>query len=82
MSEEKKYWLDKSGNVTKLYRGLWAVGILLILGDLVLHKHEDLDFAAVFGFYGFYGFVACVALVITAKGLRRILMRSEDYYER
>jgi len=82
MSDQKKYWLDESANVTKLYRGLWALGILLILGDLALHKHEAFDFAAFFGFYGFYGFVACVALVLTAKAMRRVLMRGEDYYER
>ncbi len=29
-----------------------------------------------------FGFVACVALVLTAKALRRILRRPEDYYER
>jgi hypothetical protein len=29
-----------------------------------------------------YGFVACVLLVLTAKALRRLLKRPEDYYER
>lgn len=79
---EKHYWLDDPANVTKLYRGLWTVGILLLLGDLLLHKHEDFTFAGWFSFYGIFGFVACVVLVISAKGLRRLLMRSEDYYER
>ena len=82
MSEEKKYWLDRSENVTKLFCGLLGLGIGLILIDLFLHKHEELSFAAWFGFYGFFGFVACVALVLTAKMLRRVLMRPEDYYER
>ncbi len=82
MSEERKYWLDRSENVTRLYRGLWVVGIVLMLADLLLHKHEDFTFAAWFGYYGFYGFVACVALVLTAKALRRVLMRPEDYYDR
>lgn len=79
---EKHYWLDDPANVTKLYRGLWTVGILLLLGDLLLHKHENFTFAGWFSFYGIFGFVACVVLVISAKGLRRLLMRSEDYYER
>lgn len=82
MSEQKQYWLDRSENVTRLYRGLWVVGIVLMLADLLLHKHEDFTFAAWFGYYGFYGFVACVALVLTAKALRRVLMRPEDYYDR
>jgi hypothetical protein len=83
MSDKKVYWLDRSENVTKLYRGLWAIGIFVGLLDLVLHKHEEFDFAGLFGFYAGFGFVACVALVLAAKEiLRRLVMRAEDYYER
>ena len=82
MSEPRKYWLDRSENVTKLYTGLWVIGIALIAADLFMHKHEEFGFAGWFGFYGIFGFVACVTLVLTAKALRRILMRREDYYER
>ena len=82
MPESKQHWLDRSANVTRLYRGLWVVGIALLALDLFLHKHEEFSFAAWFGFYGVYGFLACVALVLIAKQLRRMLMRSEGYYER
>ena len=82
MSEPRKYWLDRSENVTRLFRGLWVLGTGLVVPDLFLHKHEEFDFAAWFGFYAIYGFLACVALVLIAKQLRRVLMRSEDYYER
>ena len=79
---QSKYWLDRSENVTKLYRGLWVVGALLAAIDLILHRHEDFGFATLFGFYGVYGFCACVILVLIAKKLRTVLMRDEDYYER
>lgn len=83
MSDKKIYWLDRPENVTKLYRGLWGIGIFLALLDVVLHKHEEFDFAASFAFYALFGFVACVVLVLTAKEiLRRLVMRGEDYYER
>lgn len=82
MSDRKVYWLDRSENVTKLYRGLWGLGILLVLADAVLHRHEEFEFAASFGFYGIFGFVGIVVLILAAKGLRRIVMRPEDYYER
>jgi len=82
MPEPKQYWLDRSANVTRLYRGLWVVGIALLALDLFLHKHEEFSFAAWFGFYGVYGFLACVALVLIAKQLRRVLMRPEGYYDR
>ena len=79
----KQYWLDRSENVTKLYRGLWAVGLLLLAADLVVHRHEEFGWAGWFGFYAVYGFFACVALVLAAKLiLRRLVMRAEDYYDR
>ena len=83
MPDVKKYWLDRSENVTKLYRGLWGLAIFLLLFDVMLHKHEEVDFAAGFAFYAGFGFVACVALVLAAKEiLRRLVKRPEDYYER
>jgi len=82
MPEKKTYWFDDSGNVTRLYRGLWGLGIALVLADLVVHRHEEFGFAGWFGFYGIYGFVGIVALVFAAVVLRRLVKRPEDYYER
>ena len=75
-------WIDRPENVARLYRGLWTIGALLVIGDLVIHRHAETAFDGWFGFYGVYGFVACVALVLAAKLLRRIVMRPEDYYDR
>jgi hypothetical protein len=80
--DEKRYWLDRTENVAKIYRGLWIVGVLLVLADLVVHRHAEAGFDGWFGFYGVYGFVACVALVLAAKLLRRAVMRPEGYYDR
>ena len=82
MDRNKTYWLDQPRNVRKIYLGLWLFGLAWFLPDFFLEKHEDVELAATIGFYALYGFIACVALVLTAKGLRRILMRPEDYYER
>ncbi|MGH7909789.1 MAG: hypothetical protein ACRENW_08080 [Thermodesulfobacteriota bacterium] len=82
MPEQKRYWLDRPENVTKLYRAVWAIGVMLALAELFVHRHEVLAFAGWFAFYALFGFVACVALVLTAKALRRVLKRPEDYYER
>lgn len=75
-------WLDRPKNVARLYRGLWTIGAALAFADLVVHRHAETALDGWFGFYGFYGFVACVALVLTAKLLRRGVMRPEDYYDR
>lgn len=80
--EDRQYWLDRPESARKIYLGLWVIGAAWVIPDFFLHKHEDVDFAAMQGFYAIFGFVACVALVIAAKGLRRLLMRPEDYYDR
>jgi hypothetical protein len=79
----KKYWLDDPRNVTKVVYGLLAVCLLLVASDFFYDK-EGLHFPSEDwpGFYAVYGFVCCVFLVLTAKQLRRILKRPEDYYDR
>ena len=79
--DKKRYWLDVPRNVTTLYRGLWGIGLDLVLLDLVVHRDAEAGFDGLFGFYGLYGFVACVALVLAAKLLRRAVMRGDDYYD-
>ena len=81
MKQGKTYWLDRKENVTIVYRAVWVICGLLLLVDPLVHKHEAFGFAEWFGFFGFFGFFACVGLVLSAKALRRVLKRSEDYYE-
>jgi len=81
MYEERKRWTDNPRNVNWIVRGVFIAAGLLILFDLLYHKHPHFGMENIFGFYGFYGFVACVALVIAAKGLRVLLKRDEDYYD-
>ena len=81
-SPERRYWLDDPRNVTKIYRGLLVVCAGLFAADLLYDKHAKFAVEEWFGFYGLYGFVACVFLVLAAKQLRKLLMRSEDYYDR
>lgn len=80
--EPRKYWLDEPSNVDKIWYGLLAVCALLFVADAFYHKHIHFSLEGWFGFYGIYGFVACVFLVLAARGLRRLLMRPEDYYDR
>jgi hypothetical protein len=66
--------------VNRIVYTLYALCALSVVLDLFVHRHEKFAFAGSFGFYAGYGFVACVALVLAAKGLRRLLMRDENYY--
>lgn len=91
-ADEPARWLDDFDNVRRIYRWLWITCIVLIVGGEGLlrwahHRdeaagveHHGFAFEQWPGFYSLYGFVACVALVLAAKELRKLLMRSEDYY--
>jgi hypothetical protein len=81
MVDDKRYWLDDWRNVRKVLWTLYAACAVLIALDLLYRRHAVLDFEGWFGFYAIYGFVACVALVLTAKGLRKLIARPLDYYE-
>ena len=78
---ERAYWLDQPKNVTLIVWALVAVCVLLFFADASYHKHSYFEIENLFGFYGVYGFFVCVALVLIAKSLRAVLMRSEDYYD-
>lgn len=78
---ETVHVFDKPANVRRVLLLLYAVCTLLLLADFVLHRHIEHPLEGLPGFYAVYGFVGCVSLVIVAKELRRLVMRSEDYYD-
>jgi len=64
---------------------LWCVGgvcTLLALADLLYPKHVHYGFEGWFAFYGGLGFISCFFLITAARGLRKLVMRDEDYYDR
>jgi len=83
-------WLDDSANVKKMIRAFLVLcGVLLLAGALLqfFGKHDESGRQGIFAaegwfiFYPLYGFISYVTLVFIAKGLRKILMRGEDYYD-
>ena len=81
-SPGKTYWLDDIGNVHKLFWALVAVCAMLFTADAFYEKHAVFEFEHWFGFFGLFGFFLSFALVLTARELRKILKRDEDYYDR
>ena len=78
---EPKRWLERPGSVNKLIRGVAVVCVVLLVADAFYEKVTHYAWEQAPGFYAVFGFVSCVALVVAAKGLRRLLMRDEDYYD-
>ena len=57
-----------------------SLAVLLII-DLLIHKHAEFPWEGVPEFFAVYGFVSCVLLVFIAKVLRLIIKRDEHYYD-
>jgi len=60
----------------------FAVGcVLLFFSDFILHRHLYHPWEEIPGFYGIYGFVGVAGLIVVSKELRKLVARSEDYYD-
>jgi len=82
VKDNDKHLFDDLKNVKLFIHALYAVCGVSLLLDLVVHRHVDHPWERLFGFYCLYGFAACVILVLLAKEMRKVLMRSEDYYDK
>lgn len=81
MNDERRYWLDDPRNPRRLFWGLCAICAALFAADALYAKHGEFAIEYLFGFYAIFGFAAYVGLIFAAKGLRKLLMRREDYYD-
>jgi len=81
--QDRPRWLDRKQNVDKICYALYGVCAVLFFADLGYERKTHFDFERWLptGFSAVYGLVACVALVVMAKGLRALIMRSEHYYD-
>lgn len=75
-------WLDRPENVTKIYRGLIAFCAFLVIAGFFVGGHGELAVLHLPAFYGIFGFIAFVFIVFAGIGLRKLVMRDEDYYDR
>ncbi len=80
-SPERLRFFDRPGNVKRTLAALYAICGLALGFEFVVDRHVVHPWEALFGFHALYGFVVCVTLVLTAKELRKIVMRSEEYYD-
>jgi hypothetical protein len=79
-SEQPGMW-DEERNRKRLFGVLYAVCAILVVLEFVIHRHIEHPWEHLPEFYPLYGFVGIVLLVLGARVLRRLVMRSEDYYD-
>jgi len=78
---KKTYWLDKPGTLNLIIAVLVVSCIALFAADFFYHPHGHFDFEKWPGFYAWYGFLSYCAIVLSAKQMRKLIGRKEDYYE-
>ncbi len=64
-----------------ILRIFFALSAIVLLLDFVVereHHHPLEEMRVIYPFFGFFGIAL---LIVMAKGLRRLVMRSEDYYD-
>jgi len=81
-TDGQKSWFDEPKNVNLI---IWLL-ILACLGSMVgyefCHKHGYFDIEMTIpGFYGWYGFIAYSSIISGAVLMRKVVMRSEDFYD-
>lgn len=82
MTEDTKtYWLDKPGTLRLIIAVLVISCIAVFAVDFFYHKHGHFDFEQWYGFYAWYGFLSYCLIVLSAKQMRKLIARKEDYYE-
>lgn len=81
MKDDHKYWLDDRRNISKIFWGLCVLCLGVFVADAFYEKHGEFEVEHYFGFYALFGFAAYVGLIFSAKALRKLLKRPEDYYD-
>ncbi|HCH23850.1 MAG TPA: hypothetical protein DE179_06085 [Oceanospirillaceae bacterium] len=80
--QEQQDFFDKPENIGKMLKVFYALCVVLVVVDFVVHRHVYHSWENIPAFYAIYGFVGCVALVVVAKAMRKVLMKEEDYYDK
>lgn len=78
---EKLHIWDKPKNVKRFLTAFWVICVLLFVADFRVDRHKEHALEHIPAMYAIYGFVGIALLIVIAKQLRKVVMRSEDYYD-
>jgi len=79
-------WMDRPDTVKRLFTIFYFVCVVLVAAEILLatvpiEHATPLEERMRFLVYPVYGFVSFWFLVLVARPMRKLLIRSEDYYE-
>ena len=81
LDDNKIGWADNPVIQQRIRYALYVICGLLVIVDLVVDRHNYLPIEDIPAFYAFYGFASLVGLVAVSKALRKVVGKSENYYE-
>ena len=81
MTTKAEGFFEKPEKIKLLLRGFYGLCAILVIIDLLIHRHIVHDWENLPVFYAVFGFVVCLALVLIAKLLRYFIIRKQDYYD-
>ena len=81
-NDKREYWIFRRRTVDGAFWGLCLLCAGLGLADVVFQWRAIIAFEAFPAAYGLFGFVSLAGIIFAGKGLRKVIMRGEDYYDR
>ncbi len=80
--DTRAHWIFRRRTVDGAFWGMCLLCAGLGLADVLLQWRAIMAFEAFPAAYGLFGFVSFVGIVFAGIGLRKVIMRDEDYYDR
>lgn len=78
---EKQHIWDKPENVKRFLWLFWIICAVLFVADFFVERYQEHPLERIKTIYAVYGFVGIALLIVISKLLRKLVMRSEDYYD-
>ncbi len=73
-------WVESAASINKAIKILAGLCVLLLVLDIIIHRHSYAPGEGTFGFYSIVGFFSFLLIVLGAKKLRTWILRDESYY--
>jgi integral membrane sensor domain MASE1 len=80
--EQEPSWFERRENQNKLWYALLAVAGVLTVSEFLYEHHPHFEIEEIPEFFEIFGFLAFAFIVFAGIGLRKLIMRPEDYYDR